>query len=203
MEDRESLRLAGLICSRLCHDLVGPAGAVANGLELLADAGSEGEALKLTRHSSAQLIRRLAFFRRAYGTGDNLTWHEAREVAAGMLEGARHVLEWRGEAAGGDEAAAARIVLNMVVCLMDATPLGARLAVTLGAEPAIAAEGEATRTGSLEAAIADPLASVAAISPREAQPYLTARLAHAAGFRLALEREDDERLTLRLRSTRR
>lgn len=196
MSDADALRLMALVCSRLCHDLVGPAGAIANGLELMDEPASRDQALALTRATSAQLNRRLAFCRRAWGTGDALSWDEAYEVAAGLLQEGRHELDWQtGE--GGD-ATAARLALNMLLCLMDVTPLGARLTVIPGARPEVAAEGELRRTEALQRAVAEPMAPVEGIPPRDAQPWLTARMARAAGLRLVLQREDDERLTLAL-----
>jgi histidine phosphotransferase ChpT len=65
-------RLSDLAASRLCHDLVGPAGAVAAGLELLDDPSDmDPEAMDLIRMSAAQLNSRLAFFRLAFGRADS------------------------------------------------------------------------------------------------------------------------------------
>jgi histidine phosphotransferase ChpT len=199
MSEADGLRLAALVCSRLCHDLVGPAGAVANGLELMTDPAMAAEALKLTQTTSAQLNRRLAFYRRAYGTGDQLTWDEAYEIAAGLLQGGRHELDWRGTAPQGG-AAANRLALNMLLCAMDATPMGARLNVTSDELPRIAAEGQVRHVAALRTALTDPLADVRETSPRDVQPFLTARLARAAGWGLVLESQDDEHLVLALQA---
>jgi len=195
MGDADAMRLMALVCSRMCHDLVGPAGAIANGLELMDDPAAAAQALALTRTTSAQINRRLAFYRRAWGTGDNLGWDEAYEIAAGLLQGGRHELDWKG-ASGAMDAVAARLALNMLLCLMDATPLGARLTVTTGARPEVSAVGELRRVEALQEAVADPMAPVDRLSPREVQPYLTARMARAAGFALALRGDDDEHLAL-------
>ena len=61
------IHLAQLLCSRLCHDLVGPAGAVNAGLELAEDGDLDGDALDLVTSSAAEVTRRLAFFRIAFG----------------------------------------------------------------------------------------------------------------------------------------
>lgn len=196
MSEADALRLTALVCSRLCHDLVGPAGAIANGLELMAEPAMAAEALALTQTTSAQLNRRLAFYRRAYGTGDQLSWDEARELATGLLRDGRHALDWHGNPGGGS--AGARLALNMLLCAMDATPLGARLAVTAGDLPRVTAEGQVRHIAALAAALADPAAPVTQTSPRDAQPVLTARLALASGWRLALESQDDEHLVLAL-----
>ena len=63
------LLMSALLSSRLCHDLVGPIGAVNNGVELMADSDDEmrAEAESLIAKSAGQAIHRLGFFRLAYG----------------------------------------------------------------------------------------------------------------------------------------
>ena len=66
----EQLRLSQLVCSRLCHDLVGAAGAVNAGLEILAEMGGlDDSAMALATNSGHELTRRLAFYRVAFGAG--------------------------------------------------------------------------------------------------------------------------------------
>src|SRR3546814_14984721 len=69
MDIKIDLRVAELLASRLCHDLVGPIGAVGNGLELLGDEefGMADDAMKLTTSSARQASPILQFFRLAYG----------------------------------------------------------------------------------------------------------------------------------------
>ena len=65
------IRLIELLCSKLCHDLVGPVGAIGNGMELLEeeDLGMSKEALDLTAQSSRRASAILQFYRIAYGLG--------------------------------------------------------------------------------------------------------------------------------------
>src|SRR3546814_19254092 len=69
MNTKIDLRVAELLVSRLCHDLVGPIGAVGNGLELLSDDefGMAEAAMKPTTNSARQPSNVLQFFRLAYG----------------------------------------------------------------------------------------------------------------------------------------
>jgi histidine phosphotransferase ChpT len=57
-------RLAQLICARLCHDLVGPAGTVEGALSLVGTAGAD-EAMEVARDALASLRARLALFHAA------------------------------------------------------------------------------------------------------------------------------------------
>jgi len=88
-----------LMASRICHDVISPAGAINNGLELLQEMGFEsgGEAIGLIAKSAEQVNRRLRLFRYAYGAAggkDLVDTKDLRRVAFDYLEGGRAVLEW-------------------------------------------------------------------------------------------------------------
>ncbi|AHA27882.1 histidine phosphotransferase family protein [Candidatus Liberibacter americanus] len=76
--------LSALLCSRICHDLISPIGAISNGLELLDDAGIEEEAMQLIRMSSKHAISRLKFARLAFGhpgyTSSNFNLTEIKDI---------------------------------------------------------------------------------------------------------------------------
>src|ERR1700735_5418481 len=65
----EELRIAEMLCTRLCHDLTGPIGAVNNGAEFLSEEGfnMQGQALELIASSAFSAVARLQFYRIAYG----------------------------------------------------------------------------------------------------------------------------------------
>src|SRR4051812_38128996 len=67
--DFDDLLLTQLLCTRLCHDLAGPVGAVAAGVELAAgDSGQvDEETLALIGSSSAAASHKLKFLRAALG----------------------------------------------------------------------------------------------------------------------------------------
>lgn len=71
-ESGADLVLVAQLCSKLCHDLAGTIGAIANGAELLADeddADIREQALGLLAQSAEQAARRLKFYRIAFGAG--------------------------------------------------------------------------------------------------------------------------------------
>lgn len=90
--------LSSLLSSRLCHDLVGPIGAVNNGVELLADADAEmrAEAESLIGKSAGQAIHRLGFFRIAYGGAakSTITSEMARDAATAFFADSKIDLLW-------------------------------------------------------------------------------------------------------------
>src|SRR5262245_14012335 len=95
----DELRFAELLCSRLCHDLVSPIGAINNGVELLEEFGGGGsdEAMGLIASSGRQAARRLQFYRVAFGLAGSQVVQsvgDVRSLLTGMLEGGKVTLEW-------------------------------------------------------------------------------------------------------------
>lgn len=174
--DNDALRLASLLCSRLTHDLAGPAGAIANGLEL-GSALSGGEVDALMGAASAQLKSRLAFLRRAYGTGQSLTWDEARQISDAYLLGGRHSLTWTPQETG--DVRRAQLVLNMILCAVEFTPSGGAIHVEQTEFPSVAAQGELKQ---LELPAAETFFQD--LTPRQVQPVFTAHLAASLGLDL-------------------
>ena len=92
-------RVSQLLFSRLCHDLISPAAAVSNGLELLDDGQGriDPDVTGLLNVSAGQAAGRLGFFRTAYGLGgenvDRLTISEAAQLIDGILETGKMTLD--------------------------------------------------------------------------------------------------------------
>lgn len=132
------LEVAQLLCSRLCHDIISPIGAVNAGLELLEEAADEdGRALALVATSAAEASRRLAFYRVAFGLGVGAAgpapMRDARELAAGLLQGGKTTLDWPADAGstpdGAAPADAVKVVLNMVLIAHESLPRGGTVGV--------------------------------------------------------------------------
>ena len=88
----DSLDLAALLCSRVCHDVISPVGAIVNGLEVLEDendASMREFALDLIRKSARQASARLQFARLAFGAagsaGASIDLGDAEQVTKGMF----------------------------------------------------------------------------------------------------------------------
>ncbi|MBL8837984.1 MAG: histidine phosphotransferase [Alphaproteobacteria bacterium] len=134
------LALAESMAARLCHDLVGSVGAVANGVELLADSRSrpDPEVVDLVAQSARQASRRLQAFRVAYGTGNALPgsgmFAEVRRLANALCEGGRVTLDWGAPDGALENAAtkdAARLLLNTVLMAIDTLPRGGTVKVAV------------------------------------------------------------------------
>jgi histidine phosphotransferase ChpT len=134
-----STDLAALLCSRLCHDLLSPVGALSNGLELLADEKDpemRARCFELLEQSARVSADKLKFFRLAYGAaggfGDTVQVEEPRELIAALVGSNERVkLEW----SVSDTAlpkAAVKVLLNLASIALDALVRGGTLSV--GAE---------------------------------------------------------------------
>jgi len=98
----DDLQLAALLCSKLCHDLVSPAGAVVNGLEVLGeeqDPAMRDQVMGLLNQSAAQTSSRLQFFRMAFGSGGSLgervDANDVSRVLASYMRDKKIELDWR------------------------------------------------------------------------------------------------------------
>ncbi len=194
----DELRLASLLCTRLCHDLVGPVGAVNNGVELLSDpsAGMEDEVIALLRHSAGESARRLRFFRVAFGLpgkGDGGV-DDARAVARALFEEGKVSLDWPDGTpppSASTHAGFAQLLLNMILCAAEGLPRGGSVAVRSSADAGgltvrVAASGPGARLSEALRAALGGVGDVASVDARSVQPYLTARLAAAVGAALDL-----------------
>src|ERR1700687_3797740 len=96
-----ALDLAALLCSRVCHDLISPVGAIVNGLEVLDEDKDEETkvfALDLIKKSAHQASAKLQFCRIAFGAagsaGAQIDLGDAEKVARGLLEDEKTKVSW-------------------------------------------------------------------------------------------------------------
>jgi histidine phosphotransferase ChpT len=135
----KSHEFASLLCSRLCHDLLSPVGALNNGIELLSDEHDpemRARCLDLLGESARASANKLKFFRLAFGAAggfaDDVDTREARMAIEGLFGGDGRVqLGWM-VAEPTMSKAALKVLLNLVLIAGDALVRGGRLDV--GAE---------------------------------------------------------------------
>jgi histidine phosphotransferase ChpT len=99
----DSLDLAALLCSRVCHDVISPVGAIVNGLEVLAedkDAGMREFAMEMINKSAKSASARLQFARIAFGAagsaGSAIDTGDAENVARGFFNDDKIRMSWSG-----------------------------------------------------------------------------------------------------------
>lgn len=90
--------LAALLCSRICHDLISPVGAINNGIELYDEGDAEDDAIELIRMSAANASAKLQFARIAFGAagsaGSEIDSGDAESVAKNYMENEKANLDW-------------------------------------------------------------------------------------------------------------
>ena len=203
------------VCSRLCHDLAGPIGAIRNGLELIADAdegegaAGGGQALELIGHSAEHAAKRLRLYRLAYGraTAEGVrSFTELREAATEWLSGGRVTLQWPSDSPEDELAAKpglAKTMLNLVVLASEAIPQGGIVTVLGEGSPdsgkvVVAAAGRGVKWPPELAVALSGRLSAGAIGPRTIHAAITGRFAEHYGLSLNWDTSDGEHLALRL-----
>lgn len=184
-----TIDFASLLCSRLCHDLLSPVGALNNGIELLADEHDpemRARCMELLAESARASANKLKFFRLAFGAaggfGDAVDTREARAAIEGLFgSDGRIQLGWMVSEPSLPKGAI-KILLNLALIAGDALVRGGRLDVGAeGGEIVVRAEGPRLvldpelRTALLGETAEDQL------TPRAAAAWLVHRLAAEQG----------------------
>jgi histidine phosphotransferase ChpT len=140
MADRaelEALDLAALLCSRVCHDIISPVGAITNGLEVLDEEESaemKAFAFDLIRKSASQASAKLQFARLAFGAagsaGAEIDLADAEKVATGYMQGEKATLSWTAPRALMAKNRV-KLLLNLLLLAIGAVPRGGAIKVTV------------------------------------------------------------------------
>ena len=184
---------ASLLCSRLCHDLLSPVGALNNGLELLADETDpemRARCLELLNESARASANKLKFFRLAFGAaggfGDAVDAREAKAAIDGLFgSDGRVEINWLVEETTLSKTAI-KVLLNIVLIAGDALVRGGRLDIGVeiaGRRTEIVVRAEGPRL------VLDPELRTAltgetgenALTPRAAAAWLVHQLAVESG----------------------
>jgi histidine phosphotransferase ChpT len=192
--------LAALLCSRVCHDIISPVGAINNGLELLDEGGADEDAMRLIRSSAVNASARLQFARIAFGAagsaGMQIDTGDAEAVARSFIANEKPDLEWKGVRVLLPKNMV-KLLLNLLLVANGGIPRGGKLTVELemaGERPlfTITANGPMVRvpakflelhsTGKLEEAI----------DAHSVQPYYTMLLAREAGMEITIHANAEE-----------
>jgi len=198
----DALELAALLCSRVCHDLISPVGAIVNGLEVLDDDPKPDDrefALDLIRKSAKTASARLQFCRLAFGAagsaGAQIDLGDAQNMAKGHLEDGKITIAWNLPRLLLPKNRV-KLLLNMLVIAQQTIPRGGTLTV----DPV--GDGEAMSFQVIAAGmnarvpqnIVDLLASgpAGSVDAHAVQPYYTRLLAEACGLRVTLVADGDK-----------
>jgi len=193
----ESLDLAALLCSRVCHDLISPVGAIVNGLEVMEDDNDQETkdfALELIKKSVKTASARLQFCRLAFGAagsaGAQIDLGDAEKVARGFLEDDKTRLAWnlpRLLLAKNR----VKLLLNMLVIAGQTIPRGGVMTVDpIGSGDTMGFKVTTTGTNAKVPQAIPPLLAGGthdgSVDAHAIQPYYTGLLARNCGLAVAI-----------------
>lgn len=185
-----ALDLAALLCSRVCHDLISPVGAIVNGIEVLEEDKDEETrtfALDLIKKSARNASARLQFCRLAFGAagsaGAQIDTGDAENVARGFLEDDKTKITWNlpRELKPKNQV---KLLLNMLIIAGGSVPRGGTLTV----DPVQGGPGFRITASGLNARVTAVVAELLGGNPTQPvdahgiQPFYTGILARDCGL---------------------
>jgi histidine phosphotransferase ChpT len=194
-----ALDLAALLCSRICHDLISPVGAIVNGLEVLEEDENEETktfALDLIKKSAGQASAKLQFCRLAFGAagsaGAQIDLGDAEKVARGLLDDDKIKITWNlaRELLPKNRV---KLLLNMLIVAAGAIPRGGSLVVG----PVEGGQGFRIVASGLNARVTQATTELLAGSPGQSvdahaiQPFYAGILARDCGLTLSADPEGE------------
>ena len=203
MSSINAVDFASLLCSRLCHDLLSPVGALNNGLELLADEHDpemRARCLELLNESARTSANKLKFFRLAFGAaggfGEEVDTREAKAALEGLFgSDGRIELGWMVPDVSLSKTAI-KVLLNLSLIAGDALVRGGRLDIGAergenGTEIVVRAEGpRLVLDGELRKALLGDVADDA-LTPRAAAAWLAHKIVVEAGGSIQISEPDE------------
>lgn len=199
------LKLAEMLCTRLCHDLAGPIGAVSNGSEFLAESSDDirEQAIELIASSGRQAVAKLLFFRNLYG---RINYHgeasleELKKIADGFFVESRVKLDWpdlHTDAAGlSISRRKGRLLLNLIYIASEALLKGGEVSVRLFNDQdtlqfSVKATGPAIKAKEHLRDILDGKGGDELLDPKNAEVFLAQVLARDLGVTITDHQTED------------
>ncbi|MBU0585562.1 MAG: histidine phosphotransferase [Alphaproteobacteria bacterium] len=192
--------LAALLCSRVCHDIISPVGAINNGLELLDEGGADEDAMSLIRQSARNASARLQFARIAFGAagsaGMQIDTGDAEAVTTAFMRNEKPELVWKGERALLPKNQV-KLLLNLVLVALAAIPRGGKIVISLEdvhTHPkfTLSSSGPMLRVPPKFLELHSGRKPEEAIDAHAVQPYYTLLLAHEANMTVSIHASADE-----------
>ncbi|MFZ4125042.1 MAG: histidine phosphotransferase family protein [Rickettsiales bacterium] len=199
-------KLAEMLCTRLCHDLTGPIGAVNNGAEFLAEEGfdMQNEAMQLILNSANEAVNRLQFYRQAYGrvgeTGE-ASLSDKKQLAEAFFASTKVKLDWPDAHTDASGVAVTqkmgKLILNLLIIAGNALIKGGTLAVRVSQSDAgekeirLSAKGDMVKLDAELVAILKGQGDEGMLSPKTSQQLLAMNLVEEIGAKLAFEASSD------------
>lgn len=192
--------LAALLCSRVCHDIISPVGAINNGLELLDEGGADEDAMRLIKTSARNASARLQFARIAFGAAGSagmlIDTGDAEAVASAFIANEKPELEWKGARALLPKNKV-KLLLNLLLVANAAIPRGGKLTVELldletSPRFVLTAQGPMMRVPAKFLELHSGARPEEPIDAHAVQPYYTLLLAREASMTISIHASAEE-----------
>ena len=194
-------KFAEMLCTRFCHDIIGPIGAVSNGAEFLREElpNMQSQAFDLIEKSSREAISRVQFYRQAYGAGlknSSASLTEAKNTAAHFFEGTKTQLVWEDKytdmAPVNIDYVQKKLILNLLIICSSALIRGGKITFTIDESKfEILAEGTSVKIDpDVESALKSD-SSEMVLDPKLIQVNYTKVLAGEANSELKMRHASD------------
>jgi histidine phosphotransferase ChpT len=196
------LDLAALLCSRVCHDLISPVGAIVNGIEVLEEEKDEETkqfALDLIKKSARTASAKLQFCRIAFGAagsvGAQIDTGDAETITRGFLEDEKTRIAWSVPRSLLPKNQV-KLLLNMMIIAAQAIPRGGQMSV----DPAGSGEttGFTVRVTGLNARVPQAIpplltgeGGAETVDAHRIQPFYAGLLAKECGLTLTMTANED------------
>lgn len=188
-----------MLCTRFCHDIIGPMGAVSNGAEFLREEmpNLQSQALDLIETSGKEAVARVQFYRQAYGLGNkggSASLTEAKELSANFFTGSKIALIWEDKytdmAPVNITEAEKKLILNLIIIISGTLIRGGKLSFAIDdSKFELKAEGKGAQ---LDAGIESVLSgSTSELSPKLVQAIYTQKLLEQANAKIAITKATD------------
>ncbi len=189
--------LAALLCSRVCHDVISPVGAIVNGLEVLEDEKDpemREVAIELIKRSAASASARLQFCRLAFGAAGSVgaagDTGDAEAVMRGLIANDRTTLAWN-PARQFAPKNKVKLLLNLGLIALSAIPRGGVVTVDfIGADETLAirveAKGPNARLAHGVAELVAGRSESGVVDAHTIQPFFAGLVARDCGMEVAI-----------------
>lgn len=198
----DSLDLAALLCSRVCHDVISPVGAIINGLEVLdeeKDADTRAFAMDLVKKSATVASAKLQFCRLAFGAagsaGASIDTGDAETVTRGLFGDDKVKLDWQVPRVLMAKNRV-KLILNLCLIASAAVPRGGTISVQAdGGDAAtqvrLQAKGPYARVANGVQALLDGVPEGGSVDAHAIQPFFTGLVARTVGLAVTIVAEGD------------
>ncbi len=209
MDYNETATLIELISSKICHDIISPVGAVANGIEIMEEMGADDDVINLISFSSAQANAKLNLLRMAYGIGgadNSIKIDVIHKTFNDFISGDKRITQdWDKYLDIGFEPNAGfqKLFICCLIMASESLPKGGVISVDTGDENTIVITGKGENANISNEFIENfkHEKPISELNPKLAHPYITGIFAKKYGYNISLENIDTNIISLKLKQS--